>query len=109
MDNFSNGVMVAAHAVAGLLFLRFWRRTHDRFFVYFAIAFLVLGLNRALHTAIPLYLGGRSGHLAEGRTLVYLVRLLAYLLILAAIVDKNRAGATPPPFSLRTAPAPGPP
>jgi uncharacterized membrane protein HdeD (DUF308 family) len=69
--------------VAALFFLRFWKETSDRLFALFAVAFAVLGVNRVLLTYFE------EPH--EARTLLYLVRLLAYLLMLAAIVDKNRA------------------
>ena len=40
------GANAMASLVVGLLFLRFWRDTHDRFFLFFALAFGVEGLNR---------------------------------------------------------------
>ncbi len=70
-------------AIAGLLMLRFWRRTQDRFFLIFALAFWLFGIENIIST---------FAHLATGASAyVYLVRLAAFLLILAAIVDKNRA------------------
>lgn len=80
---FISGGIVMACLVAGLFFLRFWRETRDRFFVFFALAFWSLGVNRlALAFTAETY---------EARSLFYLVRLLAFGLILIAIVDKNRA------------------
>ena len=67
--------------VAGLFFLRFWRDTRDRLFLYFAISFLVEGVNRAAL--------GMSADPNEGRPFFYFVRLLSFLLILIAIVQKN--------------------
>jgi hypothetical protein len=75
------GIAVAA-LVAGLFFLRFWRLTGDRFFLLFAIAFLIEGG----HRLVLFELVGDN----EASPLYYLVRLVAYLLIIAAIVDKNR-------------------
>ena len=72
------------YGVAGLFFLRFWRDTHDRLFSIFALAFWVLALNRFAF----LFISEES----ETRTLVYLVRLAAFILILIAIIDKNRGG-----------------
>ncbi len=78
-----SGALAAGYGVAALFFLRFWRDTRDRLFVFFGMAFALLALQRvALACAI---LGGRD-------TLVYYVlRLGAFLLIIAAIVDKNRS------------------
>lgn len=80
-----SGAIVAAYAVAGLFFLRFWTETSDRLFGIFAIAFWMLGVQRLL---LALQLDPTDGHVW-----VYLLRLLAFVLILGAIVDKNRAGA----------------
>lgn len=73
-----------ASMVAALFFLRFWRDTRDRFFLLFAIAFVIEGLNRALL--------GLTGVSQEHEPFFYLVRLFAFGLILVAIVDKNRTG-----------------
>jgi len=80
---FTGGMLAAGYAIAALLFLRFWRETRDRLFAFFAAAFALL----TLQTTVLTLLGDRIDEPA----LMYVVRLLAYLLILAAIVDKNRA------------------
>ena len=77
----AGGIAVAALA-AGLFFLRFWRTTRDRFFLFFALAFWIEGGHRL---ALYQWLGQD-----EGSPYYYLPRLLAYGLIIAAIVDKNR-------------------
>ena len=75
------GICVAAFT-AGLFFLRFWRTTRDRFFLFFAVSFWIESAHR-----VALYaLAGAD----EASPLYYLPRLLAYALIIAAIVDKNR-------------------
>lgn len=76
------GANAMASLLAGLLFLRFWRDTRDRFFLFFALAFGVEGLNRI---AI-----GLTDVSQESEPYFYLVRLFSFVLILAAIVDKNR-------------------
>jgi hypothetical protein len=78
-----SGAITMGYLVVGLFFLRFWRETRDRLFVIFAIAFWILGGQR-----LALVL---TGHMVETGTGLYLVRLFAFLLILAAIIDKNRA------------------
>jgi hypothetical protein len=77
-----SGAIFMGYAVAGLFFLRFWRETRDRLFLIFASAFLILGMQRMalVHTRDML----------ETQTGLYLVRLAAFLLILFAIIDKNR-------------------
>jgi len=88
MDNFGNfllGCIVMACFVISLFFARFWRKTHDRLFACFAISFCLLGLNW-----LALVFTQRD----EVRTALYVVRLLAFLLILLGIVDKNRARNT---------------
>lgn len=78
------GATAMGCGVAGLFFLRFWHRTHDRLFLIFALAFWTLGLVR-----VALLL---SGGVSESRMYIYLFRLLAYALIVVAIIDKNRSG-----------------
>jgi uncharacterized protein DUF5985 len=80
-----SGAMVMGYLTAGLFFLRFWRHTRDRLFAIFAGAFWLLALQRAVLTVAV-------HHGQEGASWIYGLRLLAFLLILAAIVDKNRAG-----------------
>src|SRR5687767_11360978 len=80
------GAVIMACFVAGLLFLRFWRRTRDRLFLIFALAFWVMALQRIL-------VAGMGEELGEWRALYYMIRLLAFVLILVAIVDKNRSSS----------------
>jgi hypothetical protein len=77
-----SGSILMGYAVAGLFFLRFWRETRDRLFLIFAVAFWILGLQR-----LALVL---TTDMVETQTGLYLIRLFAFLLILGAIVDKNR-------------------
>jgi hypothetical protein len=77
------GVLLTGYTVAGLLFLKFWRKTRDRLFLFFGIAFCILAVNRVANIFIV-----DEGQ--EPSSLLYLVRLLAFLLILWAIVAKNR-------------------
>ncbi|HXG11309.1 MAG TPA: DUF5985 family protein [Gemmataceae bacterium] len=83
MDLFFMGAIAMAFAVAGLFFLRFWRQTHDRLFVIFALAFWTLAIVR--------FILALTGEQSEARTFLYLLRLFAFLLILVGIVDKNRS------------------
>ena len=87
MNAFISGLLVAGYAVAGLFFLRFWRRSRDRLFAWFAAAFWLLGAQRGARATLE------RG--APGGTWLYVVRLLAFLLILAAVIDKNRPRGSP--------------
>jgi hypothetical protein len=78
----SSGAIAMGYAVAGLYFLRFWRETRDRLFLIFAFAFWLLGVQRLALIV--------SREMVEDNTGLYLVRLFAFLLIMGAIVDKNR-------------------
>jgi peptidoglycan/LPS O-acetylase OafA/YrhL len=87
MRLFISGLLVAGYLVAGLFFLRFWRQSRDRLFAFFTAAFWLLALQRGALAAVGLD--------APGSTWLYGLRLLAFLLILAAIVDKNRPARDP--------------
>ena len=78
---FMLGLIVAACAVAGLFFLRFWRKSRDRVFAMFSVSFWLLAVN---WTALAFAQDD------EIRTWLYVVRLVAFLVILLAIADKNR-------------------
>lgn len=85
MDDFLSGLVVALCLVAAVIFLRFWRQSHDRLFGFFSGAFFLLALNYLMLTFNP-----RD---SEIRPYLYLVRLAAFLLIIFAILDKNRKAA----------------
>lgn len=80
--DFLSGAVTLGFLVSGLFFLRFWSRTREGLFLAFAFAFWLMGLAQAL-----LALGGMP---IEERSWVYLIRLAAFALILAAIARKNR-------------------
>lgn len=75
------GAIAMASLVAGLFFLRFWKDTRDRFFLFFSVSFFVEGMNR--------FALAMTSDPNEGRPFFYFVRFLSFLLILVAIVDKN--------------------
>jgi hypothetical protein len=78
------GAVAMASFVAMIFFLRFWRQTRDSFFLLFALAF---GVDAATRFSLGL------AHVSqEVEPLFYLARLLTFLLIIAAIVQKNRPG-----------------
>lgn len=77
---FIAGASGALSGVAALYFGRFWRVSGDRFFAFFALAFALFAANRIALTAVD----------QEHAVWVYVFRLAAFVLILVAIVDKNR-------------------
>jgi hypothetical protein len=84
LDSFlSGGVFIACLAIA-LLFGRIHRKSPDRLFAYFAVAFALLAIERVLLAVVSAS--------TEYAPYVYTVRLLAYGCIIVAIVDKNRRG-----------------
>lgn len=80
---FLSGAVAMGYAVASLFFLRFWRRTHDRLFLAFAVAFLLLVLNSTLVSLSNLPL--------ENRAILYLLRLAAFTIIIGAVIQKSRS------------------
>ncbi|WP_036174505.1 DUF5985 family protein [Massilia sp. 9096] len=75
------GAIAMASAVIAVFFLRFWRNTGDRFFLWFALSFGIEGAHRVVSA-----LAYQDN---EATPLHYLIRLLAYGLILWAILEKN--------------------
>jgi hypothetical protein len=86
---FLGGAVLGLTAVASLLFARFYRRTRDRLFLHFSVAFAVLSLNNLLFITVM----DRFTEAPEDarHPLLYGPRLIAFGLILYAIIDKNRA------------------
>lgn len=84
IEGFLLGVVVTASLTASVFFLKFWRQTRDPLFLAFGAAFLIEGANRIgfLFVAVP----------NEGSSSIYVLRLLAFLLILGGIVYKRTQG-----------------
>ena len=80
--DFLSGAITLGFLVAGLLFLKFWRRTGDGLFLAFAMAFALLGAGQAIQALanIP----------EEERSYIFLIRLVAFTIILIAIILRNR-------------------
>jgi hypothetical protein len=82
VTSFFAGATAVTALTIGLYFLRFWRTTRDRFFIMFAIAFWVFAVDRTLLAALD--------KASDYTTAVFALRLLGFVLIIAAIVLKNR-------------------
>jgi len=82
LNFFLGGAICMGLLVISLFFLRFWTKTRDRLFLFFAAAFVLLLIEWAIRTFTSMS--------ADSGTEVYLIRLLAFVMLIAAIVDKNR-------------------
>lgn len=82
------GAVTLGFIVASAFFLRFWRKTGDRLFLAFAAAFALLSANQILAA----FLGAGN----ELTPFTYVLRVLGFVLILAAIIDKNIVPRRPP-------------
>lgn len=83
MNTFISGAMTMGYLIAGLFFLRYWSRSRDVLFSYFAASFWLLAVQRiALAFTAERF---------ENSTGIYLMRLLAFVLIIVAILQKNRS------------------
>ena len=80
------GALAALDFVIALFFLRFHARTRDRLFALFATAFGILGVQRLLLTV--------ASDWGEDTVWLYGIRLVAFVLILIAIIDKNRGAGS---------------
>lgn len=77
------GAIAMASFTIALIFLRFWVKTRDRFFAFFAAAFAIAGAGRVVLGLIP--------HAGDHAPMIYVTQLLAFLVIIYAIIDKNRS------------------
>lgn len=83
LDFFLLGFIAACSLIAGLFFLRFYRATRDPLFLAFLIFFVVQGCTNAVALELP--------HPNFGTPMIFLIRLLSVLVVLAAILWKNLA------------------
>jgi hypothetical protein len=81
MIDFLAGAVTLGYLIAAAFFLRFWRTTADRLFLAFAAAFVLFALNQALAYALTVVI--------EPASALYALRVLGFLIIIGAIVDKN--------------------
>lgn len=82
MYDFFSGALMVCCLVAGLFFLKFWKKTHDNLFRLFSLSFFLMAIERLVL--------GYVGSLNEPNELVYLIRLVAFILIIHAIIRKNK-------------------
>ena len=85
MTDLLSGMLTAGYLIAGLHFLKFHHRSRDRLFLIFALAFWMLAAQRAALSVLP--------DVSAASMYLYSMRVAAFLLIIAAIIDKNRSPA----------------
>ncbi|WP_039917212.1 DUF5985 family protein [Cellvibrio mixtus] len=76
------GAIATCCIVIGLFFLRFWKSTHDVFFLFFALSFFLEGANRVSLVLFP--------SLHEASPSYYVIRVISYSFIIVAILAKNK-------------------
>lgn len=82
IDSFLQGGCAVACIAIGLFFLRYWRTSHDRLFLFFLAAFWAFAVN---------WVGGVIITTTdETRHWMYVLRLAAFVSIAIGIIDKNR-------------------
>lgn len=81
-NDFLSGLIVTLSLGIATFQLRYWVRSKDRLFLFFAVSFALMAVNR---TALSIVADE-----SETRTYLYVVRLIAFILIIVGIFDKNR-------------------
>ncbi len=89
-SDFLSGASLMAFGASSLFFLKFWRTSKDRFFLFFASATAILSLERIVLLCVRECVRTPASDVAESSSWVYLMRLVAFVLIMLAIVDRNR-------------------
>lgn len=79
---FIHGAVAMGCVVIGMFFFRFWRQSRDRLFLRFASAFWILSISYILLTVVAFA--------TEWRVYIFIVRLIAFCMILYGIFEKNR-------------------
>lgn len=82
MTEFLDGVAFAGFLAVAVWFARAWLHSHDRLLLAFAVAFSIFAINRVLLAA--------AERADETHTALYLLRAAGFLVIIAAVVDRNR-------------------
>ena len=75
------GAVIMGDVIAALFFVRYWKITGDRFFLFFAASFVAIAVSRVVvDEGIP-----PVGYEPFG----YMIRIVSYLFIIAGILYKN--------------------
>lgn len=83
MNHLLIGMLVAFSITIALLFLKLWHQTRDRLFAFFSAGFVIL----AVDWVAPAVINPRH----ESQHYLFIIRLIAFVMIIAGIVAKNRS------------------
>ncbi len=83
MSLFIHGALMICFFLLGMYFFKFWKKTKDTLFIYFGLAFLLMSANRIGFLF-------SSQEVIEAKTWLYLLRLVAFALIIMGIISKNQ-------------------
>jgi hypothetical protein len=91
------GAVIMGDVIAAVFFVRYWRLTNDRFFLFFSASFIAIAVSRVVvDENLP-----PVGYEPFG----YMIRILSYVFIIAGIMYKNigakRSAAAPPSGPVR--------
>jgi hypothetical protein len=81
-NQYLDGAATISQLVIAMFFLQFWSKTRDRLFLFFSGAFVFLMIERIARAVMVAQ--------TEWAPYVYTLRLLAFIMIITAVVDKNR-------------------
>ena len=87
---FLSGVTTATFFASSVFFVKFWRASRDKFFLLFAMACALLGLERL---TLAIFFPSHNSDLVdpgEAQFWIYLIRAAAFSLILLAFIQRNR-------------------
>lgn len=87
---FISGIYMATFAASGVFFLKFWLASRDRFFLYFCLACWLLAIERVALLFVGGYAMLPHAVSGEARSYVHIFRLVAFALMLIAVIRKNR-------------------
>jgi hypothetical protein len=90
LTTFFSGICMTTFVFCGIFFLKFWKASKDKFFLFFGISCWLLSLERIILLFVEAAHHPIGDDLAESGAWVYLIRLFAFALILVAIIEKNR-------------------
>lgn len=86
---FLSGFAMATFSACALFFLKFWKASRDRFFLYFGLACVLFAIERIAGAMFnPLITG--VDQISDTAVYVYLVRLSGFVMLLIGIWEKNR-------------------
>ena len=77
-----NGMIAFGDVAGALFFFKSWKKSNERLFLFFAVAFVLFAIQRIALSFIT--------QMDEGHVAMYSLRLVAFAIILYSIIDKNK-------------------